>query len=88
LMTSELEDRYTDLRFSPFGSAFLADAIVVQRYVEIVGQFKRVLSVVKVRGSQHSKNIRLFDITDDGIVIGETLSEYAGILSGRPTVSQ
>src|SRR5665811_76973 len=33
LMTSELEDRYTDLRFSPFGSAFLADAIIVQRYI-------------------------------------------------------
>ncbi len=88
LMTSELEDRYTDLRFSPFGSAFLADAIIVQRYVEIVGEFKRVMSVVKVRGSQHSKSIRLFDIGDDGIVIGDTLSEYAGILSGRPTVSQ
>ena len=84
LMTSELEDRYTDLRFSPFGSAFLADAIIVQRYIEIVGQFKRVLSVVKVRGSEHSKDIRSFDITDEGIVIGETLSEYAGILSGRP----
>lgn len=87
LMTSELEDRYTDLRFSPFGSAFLADAILVQRYIEIVGQFKRVLSVMKVRGSQHSKNIRVFDITDDGIVIGDTLPEYAGILSGRPTLS-
>lgn len=87
LMTSELEDRYTDLRFSPFGSAFLADAILVQRYIEIVGKFNRVLSVVKVRGSQHSKDIRLFDITDDGIVIGETLPEYAGILSGRPTVT-
>lgn len=87
LMTSELEDRYTDLRFSPFGSAFLADAIIVQRYIEIAGQFKRVLSVVKVRGSEHSKDIRLFDITDDGIMIGETLSEYAGIMSGRPVVS-
>jgi circadian clock protein KaiC len=87
LMTSELEDRYTDLRFSPFGSAFLADAIVVQRYVEIAGQFKRVFSVVKVRGSQHSKDIRLFDITADGIMVGELLSEYAGIMSGRPTVS-
>lgn len=87
LMTSELEDRYTDLRFSPFGSAFLADAIVVQRYVEIAGQFKRVFSVVKVRGSQHSKDIRLFDITDEGIMVGEPLSEYAGIMSGRPTVS-
>ncbi|MDP2031488.1 MAG: ATPase domain-containing protein [Thiobacillus sp.] len=87
LMTSELEDRYTDLRFSPFGSAFLADAIIVQRYVEIAGQFKRAFSVVKVRGSEHSKDIRLFDITNKGIVIGETMSEYAGILSGRPTFS-
>ncbi len=85
LMTSELEDRYTDLRFSPFGSAFLADAIIVQRYIEIEGQFKRVLSVVKVRGSSHSKDIRLFDISDEGIAIGETLSGYSGILSGRPT---
>ncbi len=87
LMTSELEDRYTDLRFSPFGSAFLADAILVQRYIEVAGQFKRVLSVVKVRNSAHSKDIRLFDITDEGIVIGETMPEYSGIMSGRPTVS-
>ena len=87
VMIAELEDRYTDLRFSPYGSAFLADAIVVQRYVEIMGQFKRVCSVVKVRGSQHSKDIRLFDITDEGIFIGEILTQYAGLLSGRPAVS-
>lgn len=87
LMTSELEDRYTDLRFSPFGNAFLADAIIVQRYIEIAGQLKRALSVVKVRGSEHSKDIRLFDVTGEGIVIGQTMSEYAGILSGRPTLS-
>jgi circadian clock protein KaiC len=88
LMTSELEDRYTDLRFSPFGSAFLADAIIVQRYVEIKGQFKRIFSVVKVRGSEHNKDIRLFDITNEGIIIGETLSEYTGIMTGHPTASQ
>ena len=87
LMTTELEDRYGDLRFSPFGSAFLADAIIVQRYVEIASQLKRVLSVVKVRGSEHSKEIRLFDITDKGIIIGDTLSAYTGILSGRPTLT-
>lgn len=84
LMTSELEDRYTDLRFSPFGSAFLADAIVVQRYVEIEGQFKRAMSVVKVRGSAHSKDIRLFDVTEKGIVLGEVLSGYTGIMTGSP----
>lgn len=88
LMTAELEDRYMDLRFSPYGSAFLTDAIIVQRYVEISGQLKRVLSVVKVRNSAHCKDIRLYNITDDGIRIGETLSEYAGILSGRPALIQ
>lgn len=86
LMTSELEDRYTDLRFSPFGNAFLADAIIMQRYIELAGQFKRVISVVKVRGSAHSKDIRLFDITDDGIVIGEILSDYNGITTGSPEI--
>lgn len=84
LMTSELEDRYTDLRFSPFGSAFLADAIVVQRYVEIDGQFKRAISVVKVRGSAHSKEIRLFDISAEGIAIGPALAGYVGIMTGSP----
>ena len=87
LMVAELEDRYTDLRFSPYGSAFLADAIIVHRYIELDGQFKRVLSVVKVRGSEHSKDIRLFDINDEGIVLGETLSEYDGIMSGHPQPS-
>ena len=84
LMTSELEDRYTDLRFSSYGGAFLADCIVVQRYIEIDGRFKRAISVMKVRGSDHSKDIRLFSITDEGIVIGETLSGVIGIMTGRP----
>lgn len=88
VMTSELEDRYTDLRFSPFGSAFLADAIIVQRYVELDGEFKRVISVVKVRGSKHSKEIRLFDITDEGIILGKTLAEYTGIMSGQPSIDK
>jgi circadian clock protein KaiC len=85
LMTAELEDRYTDLRFSSYGNAFLADAIILQRYTELEGQFKRVMSVVKVRGSAHSKDIRLFDIEDDTIVLGTPLFQYHGIMSGHPS---
>ena len=84
LMTAELEDRYTVLQFSSYGNAFLADAIIMQRYVELSGQFKRVISVVKVRGSPHSKDVRFFDIEGDSIRIGERLSGYSGILSGQP----
>ncbi len=85
LMTSEMEDQYNFLRFSPYGNAFLADAIVLQRYVELNGQFKRVISVVKMRASAHSKDIRFFDVEKDNIVIGEALTGYRGILSGQPT---
>ncbi|MEB0136321.1 ATPase domain-containing protein [Actimicrobium sp. CCC2.4] len=83
LMTAELEDHYDFLRFSSYGNAFLADAIVMQRYVEIAGEFKRVMSVVKVRGSAHSKAIRFFDIVGDDLVIGGNTSEYQGILSNQ-----
>jgi circadian clock protein KaiC len=85
LMTSELEDRYTDLRFSPYGSAFLTDAIIVQRYIELDSRLRRVLAVVKVRGSAHSDELREFEITDDGIVIGKPVRDYEGLLAGRPT---
>jgi circadian clock protein KaiC len=85
LLTSELEDRYADLRFSPYGSAFLTDAIVVERYIEIESCLKRVLAVVKVRGSAHSNELRQFEITDAGIVIGDRVRDYEGLLSGRPT---
>jgi circadian clock protein KaiC len=85
MMTSELEDRYTDLRFSSYGNAFLSDAIVMQRYVELKGQFRRVISVVKVRASAHSKDIRFYEIANGRIEINEPLSGYDSILSGHPT---
>jgi circadian clock protein KaiC len=84
LMTSELEDRYDDLRFSPYGTAFLTDAIIVHRYVEIQSCLQRVLAVVKVRASAHSHELRQFTIDDDGIHIGEMNVEYDGLLCGQP----
>ena len=85
LVTSELEDRYTDLRFSPYGAAFLTDAIIVQRYIEVGSRLLRVMAVVKVRASAHSDELREFTIGDDGIRIGEMLPEQEGLLGGRPT---
>jgi circadian clock protein KaiC len=84
LMTSELEDRYSDLRFSPYGTAFLTDAIIVQRYIEVDSQLQRIMAVVKVRGSSHSKDLRLFEIDGDGIRIGKRLDTHEGLLGGRP----
>ena len=84
MMTAELEDSYTDLRFSPHGTAFLTDAIILQRYLELDGQFTRVMAAIKVRASAHSKDLRLYEITADGIVVGKRIADYEGVLTGSP----
>lgn len=86
LLTTELEDRYTDLRFSPYGSAFLTDAIIVQRYIEVASRLLRVVAVVKVRASMHSDELRAYTIDSDGIQVGCMLVDQEGLLGGRPTL--
>ena len=57
---------------------------LLERYVELEGQLRKVLSVVKMRGSDHSKDWRAYEITQAGMVVGEVLSAYRGIVSGIP----
>jgi circadian clock protein KaiC len=86
MATVELTDSYVDLRFSPHRIAFLTDAVIIQRYIEIDGQLRRAMAVVKVRASQHSKDLREYEVTSDGgIVVGEVLEGYEGLLTGAPT---
>ena len=88
MMTAEVEDNYVELRFSPHGTAFLTDAIIMQRYIELQGHLKRIMAVVKVRGSAHRKELRSFEITADGIEVGEALGSYVGLLTGQPEVTK
>ena len=85
LSTVELPDSYTTLQFSPHGIAFLSDAIIMQRYVELDGQLRRALAVVKVRGSQHSKDLCEYEIDSKGtVIVGASLRAYEGLLTGAP----
>jgi circadian clock protein KaiC len=85
LMTSELEDRYYELGFSPYGTAFLTDSIIMQRYVEIDSRLERVMAVVKMRASRHSNELRIFHIDDGGIRIDERLETHTALLTGSPS---
>jgi len=85
LLTAELEDRYIDLRFSSHGTAFLTDAIIVQRYIELDSRLQRLMAVVKVRASAHSNGLHVYHIDGDGIHIGPILADHEGLLGGQPT---
>lgn len=84
MMTAELVDSYTELRLSPHGISFLTDGIILQRYVELAGEVRKVITVSKMRGFEHSRALRLYDIDQHGLVIGEPMANYRGVLVGKP----
>ncbi|MCO6430790.1 MAG: AAA family ATPase [Deltaproteobacteria bacterium] len=84
LSTVELPESFIDIRFSPHAISFLTDDIIRLRYVEIDGQLRKILVVVKMRGGNHSKDIREYTIEADGFKLGERLQEYYGLVIGVP----
>jgi len=84
MTTVEVVTSFTELEFTPHGISFLTDDIVLLRYVEIESQLRKIATVVKMRGASHSKDIREYDITSEGMIVGERLSAYRHLLSGAP----
>src|SRR6185436_13594774 len=84
ISTVEIEEEFTSMVLSKFTVSFLADDIVRMRYVSINGQWRKMLVVVKMRRSQHSIDMHEYQITSEGIVIGEPLRGYRGLTSGIP----
>ena len=83
-MTIETTGAYTDISFTKEKVSFVTDDIIVQRFVEIGGELRRVLAIVKMRGSNHSHEYRTYEVTANGAVIGEPLKNYHGIMTGMP----
>lgn len=85
LSTVEVEDTFTELSFSHYAVSFLTDDIIRMRYVEIDGQLRKVIMVIKTRGGNHQKDIREYVITDKGIVIiHPRRTDYYGLTTGIP----
>ncbi|MBW3552892.1 MAG: circadian clock protein KaiC [Gemmatimonadetes bacterium] len=62
----------------------LTDSIILLRYVEMYGEMKRGITVLKMRGSTHDKDIREFTIDGSGMHIGRPFRHVTGILAGAP----
>jgi circadian clock protein KaiC len=67
--------------------AFVVDSYIMLRYVEIQSAVHKALLVLKLRGSNHEKDIRQFAITDQGIEVRARFEGTQGIMSGTPTMT-
>ncbi|MFB6171298.1 MAG: ATPase domain-containing protein [Haloarculaceae archaeon] len=64
--------------------SYLADNIVFLRYLELDGELRKAIGVLKKRTSTFERTLREFEITEHGLTVGEPLSELRGILRGTP----
>ncbi|WP_315852237.1 ATPase domain-containing protein [Rosistilla carotiformis] len=69
---------------TPVDTSYLADAVILFRYFEASGEIHRAISVVKNRTANHERTIREFGLSDKGLVIGEPLNNFRGVLAGTP----
>jgi circadian clock protein KaiC len=68
----------------PFDVSYLADTVLLTRYFEAAGRVRKALSVVKKRSGRHEDTIRELAVTPHGLVVGEPLSNFHGVLTGVP----
>jgi circadian clock protein KaiC len=84
LVTNEVHQITGEFRATERNVSHLADSIVVLRHVEYRGELCKVIGVLKMRTSDFERSLRTLEITGEGLIVGEPLSELRGILTGTP----
>jgi circadian clock protein KaiC len=67
----------------PVDASYLADAVILLRYFEAVGEVRQAISVIKKRTGKHERTIREMRL-DKGITVGEPVRDFQGVLTGSP----
>jgi circadian clock protein KaiC len=66
------------------GISFLVDCVLLLKPVEIESSVRKAILVLKMRGSDHDKRLRQYEITSSGVEVSAPFSNYEGLLTGSP----
>lgn len=61
----------------------LTDSIILLRYIEVFGEIRRAIAVLKMRGSMHERDILEYTIDGEGMHIGSRFENISGVLTGN-----
>jgi circadian clock protein KaiC len=86
MFTMELGDLFEVRRLGQNAQSHLADNVVLLQYVLDGPTIRRALTVLKSRGTRHDPGIYEYDITSDGVVLGDPISNPVGKPGPRPEV--
>ncbi len=75
ILTAEGRGPFEALEISARNISFLSDNIIFLRYVEIGAEIKRVIGVLKTRGSHHDRALRELVIDPPRLAVGAPLTQ-------------
>jgi circadian clock protein KaiC len=84
IVVNEIEYITGEFRATDIGISYIADNIIFLRYLEIKGEMRKAIGVLKKRLSDFEKTLREIELTRYGIKVGKPLSKLRKILSGTP----
>jgi len=84
ILINEVEYITGEFRATDFGISYMADNIVFMRYIELQGEMRRAIGVLKKRLTDFEKTLREYQVTRYGIKVGKPLTDLRGILTGTP----
>lgn len=83
LLINEVHSIAGELQVSDLAVSYLADNIIFLRYLELRGEIRKVIGVLKKRLSNFERSLREIEMSRYGIKVGRPLTNLQGILSGR-----
>lgn len=88
LLINEVASIVGEFQVSDIGASYLADNIVFMRYMELGGEIRKVIGVLKKRLSNFERTLREIEMTRYGIKVGRPLTNLQGILTGHITTAE
>ncbi len=88
LLINEVEAITGDFRATELGISYLADNIVFMRYLELNGELRKAIGVLKKRLTNFEKTMREIEVSRYGVKVGRPLVDLTGILTGTPVWAQ
>ena len=86
LLLAETKQITGAFQVTDHGGTYLADNLVFLQHVELNGEMRKVIGVLKKRMSDYERTLREFQITEDGVRVGEPMTALRGILTGTPEI--
>jgi circadian clock protein KaiC len=87
-LINEVESVTGEFRATQDNVSYLADNIVFLRHLEVNGEIRKAIGVLKKRTSNFEKTLREIQITRYGLKVGQPMVGLRGILTGMPEFIQ